>query len=82
MKGDSTGITVKNAKENVIDVDIVIPTTRGAIYVCRFIRDAELAVTSTGVETRMNINKAHALLDHGSYDTTRQTALELVWTIT
>ena len=82
VNDDATEITVKNAKENIINFDIVIPTARWAIYACRFIRDAELAATSTGIETRMNINKAHTLLGHGSEDTTRQTALELRCTIT
>ena len=82
MQGNATGITVKNAKDHIIDYDIVVPTDRGGIYACRFIRDAELAATSTGIKMRMNINKAHALLGHGSDDTTRQTALELGWTIT
>ena len=82
VKGNATGITVKNTNESVIDLDIVILTAREAIYVCRFIQGAGLAATSTGVEMKMDINKVYALLGHGSEDMTRQMTLELRWTIT
>ena len=75
MKDGVTGITIKNADGSVIDVDIVIPVIRGTIHVCHFIQDVELAATSNGVKTNININKAQVLLGHGSEDITRQTAL-------
>jgi len=36
-KGDATGITIENEAGDVIDFDIVIPMSRGAIFACRFI---------------------------------------------
>ena len=47
VKGDATGITVKNGKGGVIEFDIVILTARGAIFACRFIPDADIHAAST-----------------------------------
>ena len=70
-KGDATGITVRHESGGKIDFDIVIPTARGAIYACQFVRDAEIAMMSTDAQTKMNIDKAHGLLGHGSEESTR-----------
>ena len=38
MHGYETLIRIKNRKGDVIDFDIVVPTEKGAIYACKFIR--------------------------------------------
>ena len=80
-KGDETGIQIAKG-DHVIDFNIVIPTPKGAVFACRFIRNTDLAAVSTEGQVRMNINKAHALLGHGDENTTRQTAKALGWVIT
>ena len=82
IKGNHTGITIRNGGGGVIDFDIVIPTARGAVFACRFVRAAEVSAVSTEAGTKMNINKAHGLLGHGNEDSTRLTAGQLGWTIT
>ena len=81
-KGDKSGITVGNKDGSEINFDIVIPTVRGAIFACRFIRDADTGAVSTDAGTTMNIEKAHRLLGHGDEESTRQTAKHLNWVIT
>ena len=66
----------------MIDFNIVIPTERGAIFACRFVRGTEIGVVSTDYYTKMNITKAHGLLGHVNGDSTRQTAKHLGWIIT
>ena len=60
-----------------IDFNVVIPTARGAIYACRFVQDDEIAAMSTDAQTKMNTDKAHGMLGHGSKESTRQTAKQL-----
>ncbi len=81
-KGDKTGITVGSKDGSEINFDIVIPTVRGAIFACRFIRDADIGAVSTDAGTTMNIDKAHRLLGHVDEESTRQTAKHLNWVIT
>ena len=81
-RGDKTGITIRNVNESEITFDIVILTVRGAIFACRFIRDADINAVSTDVGVRMNIEKAHRLLGHGDEESTRHTAKQLGWVIT
>lgn len=59
-KGDATGITIKNEGGGIIDFDIVIPTARGAIFACRFVRDVELGAVSTSSGSKMNITNVGA----------------------
>ena len=80
--GDKTGIKIKNVNESEITFDIVILTVRGAIFACRFIRDADINAASTDVGVRLNIDKAHRLLGHGDEESTRHTAKQLGWIIT
>ena len=68
--GDNRGITVGNKDGNEIKFDIVIPTVRGAIFACRFIRDADIGAVSTDAGTTMNIEKVHRLLGHGDEEST------------
>ena len=77
-----TGITIKNRNGDVIDFDIVVPTSRGILYAYCFIRDAEIAPSSTRAEIKININKAHTLMSHGSNAIIWQTVAQLEWTIT
>ena len=80
--GDSTGISIENGKGSVISFDIVVKTSRGAIFAARFIRQSETNAASTEKGLSMNINKAHALLGHGDEESTRETARALGWVIT
>ena len=66
----------------MINFDIVIPTAHGAIFACRFVRDADVCAACTDVGTKMNIQKAHGLLGHGDKESTRRTAQELGWILT
>ena len=36
--GDNTMIRIENGKGGTIGFDIVVPTKKGAIYVCEFVR--------------------------------------------
>ena len=79
--GDANGITIRKG-ENVINFDIVIPTSRGAIFACRFLRDSDILAASTESGVCMSVQKAHGLLGHGDENSTRQSAKELGWVIT
>ncbi len=80
--GNAAGITLTNNSGGVINFDIVIPTARGAIFACRFVRDADVCAASTDVGTKLNIQRAHELLGHGDEESTRKTAQELGWILT
>ena len=82
MCGDESLIWIKNGKGGVIDFDIVVPTEKGAIYVCKFIRTSEIAASSTECGIKTNINIAHCLLGHCNEDSVRKTARELGWVST
>ena len=79
--GDETGIEVEK-DGNVVAFDIVIPTTHGCIFACRFVHGMELPAASTESGAKMSIWKAHGLLGHGNEELTRLTAKELGWVIT
>ena len=81
-KGNATGITIQNGSGSKIEFDIVIPTARGALFACRFIREAEFAGISTEAGSKMNIQKAHNLLGHGNEEATRKSAQQLGWVLT
>jgi hypothetical protein len=66
----------------MIRFDIVVDTPKGAVFACRFVRDAEIAMVSTEPGTRMDVTKAHTLLGHGDEESTRQMAKELGWKLT
>ena len=44
-KGDETGIQIVKG-DHVIDFNLVIPTPKGAVIACQFVRDTELAASS------------------------------------
>ena len=58
--GNATGIHIQKG-ENKIKFDIVIPTAKGAIIACRFIRDSDITATSTETGVLMGIEKAHTV---------------------
>ena len=52
-KGHATGITIVHGETGlVIDFDIVIKTVKGAMFACRYIRDAEVSAASTGKDNK------------------------------
>ena len=74
VTGNAAGIVIEK-NGNRIAFDIVVETTRGAIFACRFIRSVgEVAAVGTGAGKKMNVTKAHSLLGHVSEASTRQTA--------
>ena len=80
VSGNANGIQIKKG-DNTIDFNIVIPTPRGAVFACRFMRGTDVAASSTETGVRMGIQKAHGLLGHGDENSTRLTAEELGWVI-
>jgi hypothetical protein len=64
VRGDNTLIRIENGKGGTIDFNIVVPTKKGAIYACKFVRSVEMAGASIGKAMRLNINMAHCLLGH------------------
>jgi hypothetical protein len=74
--GDESLIRIKNGQGEVIDFDIVVPTEKGAIYACKFVRAVKVATASTENTMRVNINIAHCLLSHRNEDSVH-TAKEL-----
>ncbi len=81
-RGDKTGITIESESGKVINFDILILTVRGAIFACRFIRDADINAASTDAGVKLNNDKAHRLLGHGDKESTQQTRKQLNWVIT
>ena len=79
--GNANGIQIVKGSSSIL-FDIVIPTPRGAVFACRFMRNSDVAASSTETGVRMNINKAHGLLGHGDENSTRLMAKELGWVIT
>ena len=45
-----------------VEVCVVVPTEKGAMYACKFIRTSKIAASSTECRIKMNINMAHCLL--------------------
>ena len=82
VRGDKTLIRVENKKGGIIDFDIVVPTEKGAIYTCKFLRCVEVAAGSVTMPIRLNINRAHCLLGHRNKDSVHKTARELRWVLT
>ena len=65
-----------------INFDIVVPTAKGAVYVCKFVQETEVVTANTDVGACMNINTAHCLLGHRNEDSVRKTAKEMGWVLT
>ena len=58
---DKSLIRIKNGKGGVINFDIVVPTEKGSIHTCNFMRMTEIAASSTERWVRLNSNIAHCL---------------------
>ena len=82
VQGNESLIHIENGKGDVIDFDIVVPTEKGVIYACKFVRTVEIATASTEHLVNVNIIMAHCLLCHRNEDSMRKTARELGWVIT
>jgi hypothetical protein len=63
-QGDESLIRIENEKGGVINFDIIWPTAKGAIYACKFMREAEVISTCMDTGAQININNAHCLLGH------------------
>jgi hypothetical protein len=79
---DESLIRIKNEKIGVINFDIMVPTEKGAVYVCKFVQGTEIASACTTTGTRMNINTTHCLLGHRNEDSIRKTAKQMGWELT
>ena len=66
---------------HVLRFDIVIPTTKGALYCMCYKRANEMAMTATECGTKLNIIKAHDLLRHCSEEMTQLAAKSMGWTL-
>jgi len=64
VRGNESLIFIENEKGEVKDFGIVVPTEKGAIYACKFVRTVEVATASTENTMKVNINMAHCLLGH------------------
>ena len=79
---DKIMIRIENGKGGTIEFDIMVPTEKGAIYTCKFVRCVEVTARSVTKPVRLNINMAHCLLGHRNEDSMHKTARELGWTLT
>ena len=61
----------------MINFNIVVPTEKGAIYACKFVRTVEVTTASAERTMKVNINMAHCLLGHRNEDSMRKTAKEI-----
>ena len=66
----------------MINFNIVVPTEKGAIYACKFVRTVEVMTASAERTMKVNINMAHCLLGHRNEDSMHKTAKELGWVLT
>ena len=80
--GDKILIHIENGKGGVINFSTVVPTAKGAVYACKFVRRAEIALACTTIGMCMNINIAHCLLGHRNEDSIRKTAKQMGWELT
>ena len=84
LRGNTNGITATK-NDRTIRFDIIVRTSKGQLYACRFRRRREVNAISAGKvrkEVKMNIEQAHSLLGHINEDATRRTAHQLGWTLT
>jgi hypothetical protein len=66
--GDVSLIRIENGILDVIDIDIVVPSEKGAIYAYKFVHTVEIVTTSTENVVKLNIIMAHCLLGHRNED--------------
>ena len=79
LGGDGNSIRLRN-KEQKIKYDINIKTKEGilfAAYVNHELPTQEISAVGADCSMKVNINKAHELLDHMNEDTTRAAAKAL-----
>ena len=76
---DKNLIHIENRKGGKIEFDIVLPTKKGAIYACGFVRISEIATANTDVGKKVSVNIAHCLLGHQNEDSIQKTAQEQGW---
>jgi hypothetical protein len=62
--GNESLICIENGTGEVIDFDIVVPTEKGAIYACKFLRTVGVVTASAEYMMKVNINIAQCLLGH------------------
>ena len=81
MQGDATKVVMSKGSMILI-FDIVIKTTKGALF-CARLKRKEVAVAGANAELTksMSIDKAHRLLGHADEETTRAMASALGWHI-
>ena len=85
LTGDEESIRIQKG-DLTISFDIVIKTTKGALY-CAHMKRKRLHDKINGAEaekkkTVMSVANAHALLGHCNEDATRKTAKHLGWELT
>jgi hypothetical protein len=80
LHGDKDALWIE--KDGVeIRFDIIIPTTKGALYCMYYKRKNEMAMSVTDQGAKMDIMKAHDVLGHCSEEMTRAAARSMGWVL-
>ena len=81
MQGDASKV-VMSKRSMVLTFDIVIKTTKGALFCAHLIRkEVVIAGASAKLTKSTSIDKAHRLLGHVNEEATRAMASRLGWHI-
>lgn len=71
-----------NRQSGVIEFDIVVPTSKGAVYACRFACSTEVVAASTEEGMKINMIVVHLSFGHRNENSVCKTAWELCWVLT
>jgi hypothetical protein len=74
---DKSLIRIENRKGGVINFDIVVSTEKGPIDACKFVCSAEVAMVSTKVGMKANVNTINCQLAYMNKNYIQKTAWEL-----
>ena len=81
MQGDASKV-VMSKRSMVLTFDIVIKTTKGALFCAQLkIKEVAIAGANAKLTKSMSIYKAHRLLGHADEEATRAMAAALEWPI-
>ena len=81
VKGGDSVIVVDNNAGERIDFGIVVDTSKGLIFACKFIQTGKLSLASMADGTKMSIDTVHSLLGHLHEDASQKVAQYLGWEI-
>ena len=72
---DKSFICIENRNGGVINFDIGVPTEKGPIYACKFVCSTEVAMVSTKVGMKANVDTTNCQLAHRNNDYVQKTAI-------